>query len=174
MRMHWVMVFGGIASLASLAPAQQRPEPLLRPGVRVRYELPRASRAFNGMIEEVDTLRIVVRPEGSDLRIQLGLDSLRSLAVFQGTRSSTDGAGRGAWAGLQIGLLVGTVATTAVWLSSADERCGECFISATAATAVLSVLGTLGLALLGGALGASAPGELWTEVPLRASGRPRP
>src|SRR5688572_32419030 len=70
-RMHTTLMIalGGIAGFASLAPAQRRPEPLLKPGVRVRYELPRASHLFNGMIEEVDTLRIVVRPDGSDLRI---------------------------------------------------------------------------------------------------------
>ena len=171
MRMNLMLVISGLAGLASLASGQQRPEPVLKPGARIRYELPRSSHRFRGVIETIDTVRIVVRPEGSDLHIQLGLDSLRSLSILEGVRSSADGARRGAWAGLQIGVLVGTVATTAVWLSSADERCDDCFISATAATIGLSVTGTLGLSLLGAALGASAPGEVWTEIPLPRSRR---
>lgn len=174
MHRHWVLVLIGMAGLSSLAPAQRRAEALLKPGVRVRYELPRASHAFSGRVEEVDTLRIVVRPEGTDLRIQLGLDSLRSLAVLEGIRSGADGAWRGMKAGFQIGILVGAVATTAVWLSPADERCDDCYFSVTAATGVISVLGTLGLSLLGAALGASAPGEVWTPVPIHTAGRPRP
>ena len=174
MHRRWVLVLIGMAGFSSLAPAQRRAEALLKPGVRVRYELPRASHAFRGMVEEVDTLRIVVRPEGTDLRIQLGLDSLRSLAVFEGIRSGADGAWRGMKAGFQIGILVGAVVTTAVWLSPADERCDDCYFSVTAAAGVISVLGTLGLSLLGAALGASAPGEMWTAVPIHTAGRPRP
>ena len=173
MRIHTLLVVA-LVGISEQLSAQQRPEPLLRPGIRVRYSVPRSSHSFRGVVEEVDTLRMIVRAEQSDLRIQLGLDSLRSLAVFGGVRSTRDGAWRGARAGLALGLVLGAVATTAVWLSHADENCDDCFISATGATVGLSVVGTVGFFLAGTALGASAPGELWTEVPLPIVGRRRP
>jgi hypothetical protein len=159
-----------LSLIAVSAAAQARPESLLQPGQRVRYGIPRASSDFTGVVAHVDTLGFSVRPEGTDLLVRLGFDSLQSLAVFDGLRSPAEGARRGAGSGLRLGLMVGAVLTTAVWLSSADERCDACFFPPTIAMAQLSVLGTLVLSLLGGALGASAPGERWTEIPLRTSG----
>jgi hypothetical protein len=161
-------VFAGVAP----ASAQARVESVLQPGVRVRYLVPRAPRPFTGLVQQVDTLEIVVRPDGHDQSISLGLDSLRSLAVFGGVRSSEDGARDGAVAGFQIGALLGAVVTAAVWLSPADERCTDCWVSSTAAAAVASALGTLVLGLLGGLLGAVSPGEMWHDIPLRVHRRP--
>lgn len=151
------------------AQGQARIESVLQPGARVRYLVPHAPRSFTGVVERVETASILVRPDGLDVSIHLGMDSLRSLAVYGGVRSAGDGAGRGFVAGLTIGAVIGSVATTAVWLSSADERCQDCWVSSTGAVAVLSVLGSLGLGLLGGVLGGAAPGELWHDVPLRKS-----
>jgi len=144
---------------------------VLRIGSRVRYHVPDGSRPFTGLVQEVDTAGFVVRPDGTDLLVRLGLDTLRSLAVFQGVRSSADGARRGAVTGLMVGLLVGAAATTLVWLSSADERCNDCWVSATGVTMVLSAFGTFGLTLLGGVFGASAPGEIWNDIPVGAARR---
>lgn len=174
MRFCSLLAVAGTIAVTSLADAQARTEPVLRPGARVRYVVPHTKRPFSGLVEQVDTLGMLVRADGGDLRIRLGFDSLTSIAVYGGTRSSVEGARRGATTGLLIGLALGTVATTAVWLSSADEQCDDCFISATAATAGVSAIGTLGLTLLGSALGASAPGDLWTELPLRAFRRRSP
>src|SRR5688572_16403972 len=85
--------------------------------------------------------------------------------------ASADGARRGAVTGLMVGLLVGAAATTLVWLSSADERCNDCWVSATGVTMVLSAFGTFGLTLLGGVFGASAPGEIWNDIPVGAARR---
>jgi hypothetical protein len=163
-----------LAGLPLLAGGQARSESLIRPGARVRYHVPHGQRPFTGLVEQVETAGFTVRPDGTELLVRLGLDTLRSLAVFEGVRSSADGARRGASAGLQIGLLTGAVATSLVWLSSADERCNDCWVSPTASTAVLGVIGTLGLTLLGGALGASAPGEIWHSIPVGAARRRRP
>lgn len=168
-----ILIGAILGSVAMPAHGQARIESVLRPGVRVRYLVPQASRPFTGLVEHVDTVGIVVRPDGYDMPIRLGLDSLRSLAVFGGLRSQEDGAARGAIAGFQIGLLLGVVATTAVWLSPADERCRDCWVSATAAMAAVSVVGTLGLGLLGGLLGAASPGEVWHDIPLRERRRGR-
>jgi hypothetical protein len=156
-------ILGGVIP----AHAQARPESLLRPGVRVRYLVPHASQPFTGLLEQADAATIVVRPDGLETSLRLGLDSLQSLAVFSGLRSAADGTGRGARAGFLIGLAAGAVVTTAVWLSPADERCSDCWGSPTAVAAVATVLGSLALGLVGGLLGAAAPGEIWHDVPLR-------
>jgi hypothetical protein len=153
---------------ASLVHAQARIQNVLQTGSRVRYEIPRASRPFTGIVEQLDSAGFSVRPDGLQMPIHLGLDSLRSLAVFDSVRSVTDGAARGALAGLRLGLILGAVITTAVWLSPADERCDACFISATVAAAQLSIVGTLGFGLLGGLIGAASPGEIWHDIPLRS------
>jgi hypothetical protein len=162
-----------LSLVAVPASAQARPESLLRPGQRVRYGVPGALEAFKGVVDKADTLGFSVRPDGTDLLVRLGFDSLQSLAVFEGLRSPADGALRGAGSGLRLGLMLGTAVTAAVWLSSADERCDACFFPPSIAVAQLSVLGTLVLTLLGGALGASAPGERWTEIPLGTDPRYR-
>jgi hypothetical protein len=89
------------------AHAQARPESLLRPGVRVRYVIPHASEAFTGLLEQTNAASIVVRPDGLETSLRLGLDSLQSLEVFGGLRSAADGTGRGARAGFLIGLAAG-------------------------------------------------------------------
>ena len=78
MRINKVLVVAILVGISDELPAQQRPEPLLRPGIRVRYSVPRSSHSFRGIIEEVDTLRMIVKAEQGDLRVHLGLDSLRS------------------------------------------------------------------------------------------------
>ena len=148
--------------------AQARLQNVLQSCSRVRYEIPRASRPFTGMVEAADSIGLTVRLDGLPTSIHLGLDSLRSLARSGGMRSPGDGAAKGAGAGLRIGLVLGALITTAVWLSPADERYDDCFISATAAMAQLSVLGTLGLGLVGGLIGAASPGEIWHDIPLRS------
>jgi hypothetical protein len=164
-----------IAALLGLplpAKGQARPESLLRIGARVRYHVPDGSRHFTGRVQQVDTAGFAVRPDGTELLVRLGLDTLRSLAVFQRVRSRADGARRGATTGLTVGLLTGAAATTLVWLSSADERC-DCLVSATGVTVLLSAFGTVGLTLLGGVFGASAPGEIWNDIPVGAARRRR-
>jgi len=152
-----IAVLAGAAGMP--AQGQGRIERVLRPGVRVRYLVPEASRPFTGVVEQVDTVGMLVRPDGYHLSIRLGLDSLRSLAVFSGLRSKAAGAGRGAVAGFQLGFVLGVAVTTAVWLSPADER----WVPFTAAR---SMVGILGFGLLGGLQGAASPGEVWHDVPL--------
>lgn len=156
---------------ATSAHAQGRVESVLKPGTRVRYLVPHASRPFTGLVEQVDTASILVRPDGYQGSISLGLDSLRSLAVSGGLRSVEDGTARGAVGGFKLGLILGVVATTVAWLSPADERCNDCWVSATVVAAAGSVLGTLALGLLGGLLGATSPGEVWHDIPLKRDHR---
>jgi hypothetical protein len=167
-RFLFVMSIAALVAIpATTAQGQERIESVLQPGVRVRYSFLRVPTSFTGVISRADATGILVRPDGYDGLIHLGLDSLRALAVYGGVRSAGDGAARGTVAGFRIGAVIGLVATAAVWLSSADERCQDCWISSTAAVAVLSALGTLGSALLGGLLGAVSPGDVWHEIPLR-------
>jgi hypothetical protein len=155
--------------VADVLPAhgQARVESLLQQGARVRYLLPHTSSSFTGVVEQTDSVGMVVRPDGLDASIRLGLDSLRALAVFGGRRSTANGAARGTGAGFLIGLGLGALITTGVWLSPADERCQDCWVSATAASAVVSLLGALVLGVFGGLLGSAAPGEIWHDIPLR-------
>ena len=148
--------------------AQGRIENVLQPGARVRYKIPRASRPFTGIVERIDSAGLLVRPDGITTSIHLGADSLRSLALSAGVRSPSDGAVRGAWAGLRIGFVLGVLITTAVWLSPADERCDDCFIGATVAVAQVSMVGAFGLGLLGGLIGAASPGEMWLDIPINS------
>src|SRR5687767_9478091 len=168
-----IMSIAALLGLPLPAEGQAPPESLLRVGARVRYRVPDGSRPYTGLVQQVDTGGFAVRPDDTELLVRLGLDTLRSLAVFQRVRSHADGARRGAATGLTFGLLAGAAATTLVWLSSADERCSDCWVSATGVTVVLSAFGTVGLTLLGGVFGASAPGEIWNDIPVGAARRRR-
>ena len=162
-----MLTIAAVVTLPTPAYGQARAESVLHAGSRVRYAIPRAPRRFTGIVERVDTSGFLVRPDNYDGSIHLGFDSLAALSVLVGVRSSQQGAARGAVAGLTAGALIGTLATAAVWLSDADERCQDCWVSATGLAVGLSVVGTLGLGLIGGILGAASPGDVWHDILLR-------
>lgn len=164
-----VFVYASVlVGLGVNAEAQLRSESVLKRGDRIRYVLPGGEQPFTGRIEVVEMDGLLVRPDGMVQSVPLGFDSLRAIAVSSGGRSSGDGALSGALAGLRLGALIGAIATTAVWLSPADERCDGCVFPPTVGAGVLSVVGTAFFTVLGAVLGASAPGEQWTEIPRSA------
>jgi hypothetical protein len=154
----------------ALAQSQQRVEQLLRPGSRVEYVLLESPTPFRGTLQEVDTGTVVVRPDGIGMLLPLGLDTLRSLKVSSGRRNRARAALGGAGRGLRTGAAIGLVATSLALLFDGDS-CDGC-MSAGMVTAVLSVMGTIGLTVAGGVVGAISPGESWHDVPLPAR-RPR-
>ena len=69
------------------------------------------------------------------------------------------GAGRG----FRTGAVIGLVVTGLVLLFEGDS-CDGCVFTAGMAAGVLSVMGTLGLTVVGGVAGAVSPGEIWHDV----------
>jgi hypothetical protein len=164
-RSRW-LTFIVLALPASSVLGQAHVKSALQPGARVRYLLPQAPSSFTGVIDRADTAGILVSPDNFDGLIHLGFDSLQSLAVA-GSRSIGSGAVRGVVGGLKVGALFGIGLTTLAWLTTSGDCCQDSRISTTAFVGVLSTLGTIGLGVIGGVLGAASPGVVWHEIPLR-------
>jgi hypothetical protein len=160
-----------LALTPAIPEAQQRVEQLLRPGSRVEYVLPQSSTPFRGTLQQVDSGTLVVRPDGIDMLLPLGLDTLRSLKVASGRRNRAHAALRGAGRGFRTGAVIGLVVTGLVVLMEGDS-CDGCTLSGGVTAAMLSVVGTIGLGVVGGVAGAISPGENWHDVPLPARGSP--
>lgn len=149
---------------APVVRAQERVAPGLRLGTRIKFTLYDDRVDKTGTVVAIGDTSVVVRVDRSELLTTVILDSIASLAIGR-PRSVRAGAGNGAWIGFRVGAVLAVLATTAVWLSDADENCNDCFIPATPAIAVLGVLGTGVLTVGGAVLGAAAPGEIWGAAP---------
>lgn len=157
----------GLAIASASAAAQDRLVPEIVTGTRVQFvrDVERVRR--EGVVISRTDSTILVRDATSEDTFGAVLDSLRSLSIGV-PRTAGAGAARGGAIGLGVGAALTAAATTLVWLSDADERCYDCWISATAGTVILGGLGTVALALGGALLGAGAPGWTWEPV-MRAS-----
>lgn len=149
---------------AATAGAQDRLVPDVVIGTRIRFvrDVERTQR--EGTVVGRTGSEVLVRDARDNDTISVALNSLRELSIGV-PRSVGAGAARGGAIGLGVGAGLTVAATTLVWLSDADERCNDCFISATAGTVILGALGTVALALGGTLIGASAPGWTWTPAP---------
>jgi hypothetical protein len=102
--------------------------------------------------------------------LPLGLDTLKSLKVSSGRRNRALAALGGAGRGFRTGAVIGLVVTGLVLLFEGDG-CDGCVFTAGTAAGVLTVMGTIGLTVVGGVAGAVSPGEIWHDVNIRGARR---
>lgn len=143
------------ASLAATAlPAQE--VLAVSPGQRVKVRSPEARGVFVVQTVTPDTL-VVAAANGETRAVPIA--SISRLEVSEGERTRMGGFGRGAGFGFLIGAVIGG----GLGLTSGDDGI---FSAGETALILGTFSGGVG-ALIGGALGASNPGEHWRRVPVR-------
>ena len=149
------------ATYAPSLPAQSIP---VQAGDRVRIEAGRVSGRFSVVDVSTDTLLL---QEGAAPQIRVPLASIQQIA-----RRDKRTGWQGALHGAGLGLLIGGVAGAITGFASGDDPETQwfAFTAEEKALAVGVVLG-VGGAVLGGVIGAAAPGERWVRVPLPAAPR---
>lgn len=132
------------------------------PGVRAGDDVRIRSESVAGRFTVSDVTESTLTLRDSDGAIVLvPAGSVTRLAVHRGPRSR----GRGALRGLGIGFAAGAVGGALLGLADGDDSGG--IINFTAEEKALmgaTVFGVTG-GLLGAAIGAAAPGQLWEKVP---------
>jgi hypothetical protein len=129
--------------------------------VRLQLELARGTPVIGTILQaSSDSLR-VRRDKANDTLLLTWTDIDRlELSVLR--FSAAEGARRGARTGFLVGAVVSAVALAAA--VNSDRHGGDYIVPATGMVAVLGVGFTLGTTVLGGALGAAAPGDRWIEL----------
>lgn len=155
----------------AIGTAQERLQPGIVAGSRVRFVRDVERRRREGVVMSRDDSTLLVRQTPGDTTVRAVLDSLRELTV--GTpRSVAAGAAHGALVGFAVGAVLTAVVTTGVWLSNADERCNDCWLSATGTSLVVGTLASGVLTIGGAMIGASARGFTWRQVARASSVSP--
>lgn len=108
----------------------------------------------------------VIRLERHGEEVALPVAGVRSVRVSLGERSTAGGA----WKGARDGLLLGAVASVALFgvstVVDAADDCHDCYINMKIIAAILSVPTMAATTVIGAVAGAVKPGERWREVPL--------
>lgn len=138
----------------------------LHAGARVRVTTSRETSPLVGTLLSATPDAVVIRSADREFDLALPAASVRKLERSLGPIPDGERFVEGAKIGALAGLTVGVVATSIVYLSDADESCGEVCFHPTTVAAVSGVALTGLSALAGGLVGLIVRRERWKEVPL--------
>lgn len=154
----------GSVLLSAAAVARAAAQAAVTPGDWVRVRAAGHEWRLDGRVLDADSAGFTILPATARHPITVRYADVRTLDVRLSRESAAEGAVHGLGVGLLAGFATGTAFTVGVVASGADRKCDDCFISPTAAAAVLGGMFTVGAGVVGAGIGAYNPRQHWRRV----------